>query len=57
MVISGPVKSVSDMLEKNNVFEIVGRDNVCADINLALERAGKLLEEVPLSRLHQEHKS
>lgn len=57
VVISGPVKSVYDTLEKNNVFEIVGSDNVCADINLALERAGKLLEEMPRSAMHHGHKS
>lgn len=44
VIISGPVKSVYEALEKNGFPELVGSDNICADINLALKRAETLLE-------------
>lgn len=43
VILSGPVKSVFDSLEKYGMFKIVGEENVCSDVNLALERAKELL--------------
>lgn len=53
VVISVPVKSVAEMLEKNGIYELVGTENVCADINLALERAGQLLETAKTKGKHR----
>lgn len=44
VILSGPVKSVYDSLEKNGMFNTVGQENVCADINIALDRARILLD-------------
>ncbi|KAF0199791.1 MAG: sulfate permease SulP family [Bacteroidetes bacterium] len=44
VILSGPVKSVYDALEKNGFLELVGSENVCADINLAIKRAEAILE-------------
>jgi SulP family sulfate permease len=44
VIISGPVKSVAEALEKHGFPELVGSENICADINLALKRAETLLE-------------
>jgi SulP family sulfate permease len=44
VILSGPVKSVYDALEKSGMFSTVGNENICADINLALERAKFLLD-------------
>lgn len=43
VILSGPVKSVFDALEKSGFLELVGVENVCADINIALERANGIL--------------
>lgn len=45
VIISGPVKSVYEALEKNGFFELVGHDNVCSDINFAIARAELLLKK------------
>lgn len=45
VILSGPVKSVYDALEKNGFFELIGPNNVCADINLAITRSETLLKE------------
>jgi sulfate permease, SulP family len=44
VVLSGPVKSVYDSLEKAGMFKMVGEENVCADVNIAIERAKVLLD-------------
>ncbi len=53
VVISGPVKSVYDELEKGQVIALVGQENVCADINLALVRAGELVESIKREHHHK----
>lgn len=51
VILSGPVKSVYDSLERAGMFKMVGEGNVCADVNLALERANELLNtETPKVR-------
>lgn len=47
IILSGPVKSVADNLEKNGFFDLVGAGNVCAYINAALQRAEVLLAKKP----------
>jgi SulP family sulfate permease len=44
VIISGPVKSVFAALEKNGFPELVGMENICTDINLAIARAEDLLK-------------
>lgn len=44
VVISGPSLSVYDKLEKNGIVEMVGKEDVCNDITLALVRAEELLK-------------
>lgn len=51
VVLSGPVKSVYDSLEKAGIFRMVGEENVCADVNIAIERARLLLNtEIPKAK-------
>jgi len=45
IILSGPVKSVYDALEKNGFIDLVGNKNVCADINIAIARSEELLKE------------
>ena len=43
VILSGPVKSVLDALDKNGITDQVGKENVCADITVAILRAEELL--------------
>lgn len=46
IILSGVNDKVHQTLEKSGFFKIVGSQNVCANINLALERSRTLLEEL-----------
>lgn len=46
IILSGVNDKVHETLEKSGFFKIVGSQNVCANINLALERSRTLLEEL-----------
>ncbi len=43
VILSGPVKQVFEALEKDGIFELIGRENVCVDIHESLQRAEALL--------------
>ena len=43
IVLSGVNEKVHKVLEKSGFYELLGEDNICPNINVALERAGKLL--------------
>ncbi len=45
VILSGPVKSVYESLQKNGVVEMIGPENVCAEINAALARAREVNKE------------
>ena len=44
IVLSGVNEKVHKVLEKSGFYELLGEDNICPNINVALERAGKLLK-------------
>ena len=45
IILSGANKQVSDALKKSGLIEIVGEDQMCADINCALEKARIMLSK------------
>lgn len=44
VVLSGVNEKVHKVLEKSGFYELLGEDNICPNINVALKRAGKLLK-------------
>lgn len=45
IILSGVNPKVHQVLEKAGFYELLGKENICANINIALERAGQLVEE------------
>ena len=43
IVLSGVNEKVHKVLEKSGFYELLGEENICPNINVALERAEKLL--------------
>ena len=48
IVLSGVNEKVHAALQKSGFYELLGEENICPNINVALERAAKLLKK-PLS--------
>lgn len=46
VIISGPSKPVYEALEKNGITEMVGDENICADIQAAISRSEKLIAQM-----------
>ena len=46
IILSGVSDKVHETLSKSGFFNVVGSENVCSNINLALERSRKMLEEL-----------
>ncbi|MCM1042133.1 MAG: sulfate permease [Bacteroides sp.] len=46
IILSGVSEKVHETLEKSGFFKIVGSENVCSNINLALERSRTMMEEL-----------
>ena len=46
IILSGVNEKVHETLEKSGFFNLVGQENVCSNINLALERSRQVLEEL-----------
>lgn len=46
IILSGVLKQVYKKLEKSKVPALVGQDNICENIHLAVERANKVNEEI-----------
>ncbi len=44
IVLSGVNEKVNGVLSKTGFYDILGKENICSNINLALERAKKLVE-------------
>ena len=47
LILSGIHAQPLTALNKAGVLELLGEDNICADINIALERAQQLLAQHP----------
>lgn len=45
IVLSGVNKKVHDTLEEADFYNLIGKENICPNINVALERAKEILEE------------
>ena len=43
IVLSGVNRKVHDTLEKAGFYELIGKDNICPNINVALERAKEIM--------------
>ena len=43
IVLSGVNEKVHNVLEKSGFYELLGKDNICPNINVALEKAKQLL--------------
>ena len=43
IVLSGVNEKVHKVLQKSSFYELLGEENICPNINVALERAKKLL--------------
>ncbi len=50
VILSGVHDNVAEKLQKTGIAAMVGEDNICADIHIALERAQKLSTEMGLSK-------
>ena len=44
IILSGVNPEVHRALENAGFYELLGKENICSDINEAIERAGKLVE-------------
>ncbi len=44
IILSGVNAKVHQTLEKSGFYELLGEENICSNINMALERAGQLVE-------------
>ncbi|MBR6648311.1 MAG: STAS domain-containing protein [Bacteroidaceae bacterium] len=49
IILSGVHENVDKALRKGGIVKLVGRENVCSDIHIALERAQKISEEMGLA--------
>lgn len=45
IVLSGVNKKVHETLEKAGFYELIGKENICPNINVALERAKEIIKE------------
>ena len=45
IVLSGVNEKVNKVLSKTGFYEMLGEENICPNINVALERAGKITED------------
>jgi SulP family sulfate permease len=45
IVLSGVNEKVNKVLSKTGFYEMLGEENICPNINVALERAGKIAED------------
>lgn len=55
-VLSGVNQKVHDVLEKANFYELLGQENICPDIYVALTRTNEILENLPPTKLHHKEK-
>jgi SulP family sulfate permease len=46
IILSGVIDSVGEKLKRSKVVELVGEENICANIHLAVERAIVVNEEI-----------
>ena len=44
IILSGVNESVNQTLEKSSIYDLVGKDNICPNINDALDRAKEIIE-------------
>ena len=44
IILSGVNESVNQTLEKSSIYDLVGKDNICPNINVALDRAKEIIE-------------
>ena len=44
VILSGVNDKVHQVLEKSGFYELLGKDNICPNINVALERAKNIIE-------------
>ena len=45
IVLSGVNEKVHKVLEKSGFYELLGQENICPNINVALERAKDIVEK------------
>lgn len=45
VVLSGVDQTVHEVLEKSGFYDLLGKENICPNINAALERANKIINE------------
>lgn len=50
IILSGVHENVAKSLHKAGIVKLVGKDNICADIHIALERAEQIATEIGLNR-------
>ena len=50
IILSGVHENVEKSLRKSGIVKIVGKENVCRDIHLALDRAKQVAEEKGLEK-------
>lgn len=48
VVLSGVLPKVKDVLDKARVNDLLGEENICPHINLALERANKIVSTMKI---------
>ena len=44
VILSGVNANVHKVLEKSGFYELLGKENICPNINVALDRAKKIIE-------------
>ncbi|MFV0327322.1 MAG: STAS domain-containing protein, partial [Bacteroides xylanisolvens] len=44
VILSGVNPQVNEALEKSGFYELIGKENICPNINVALERAKEIVE-------------
>lgn len=49
VILSGVRQKVHSMIETSNIPQMIGEENICENINVALERANKILEAIKKS--------
>lgn len=52
IILSGVIDSVYNKLEKSEIPQLVGKDNICANIHLAVERSKVVNEEIIKKKSH-----
>ena len=45
IVLSGVNENVHKALEKAGFYELLGKENICPNINIAIERAKKIIDK------------